>query len=94
MGLRDHEDVTVSLFNRIVELSKFTKLRRLDLFVQPDTYKQIQAAKFIEHLPALQVMTFCGNDGLTGKEIVAHNELPSGWDGVDAQSYAIFARMP
>lgn len=58
VAIYDFHNITLDLLHRIDELSKLTKLAALTLSIQPDTYKQVNATRFIEKIPNLQVITF------------------------------------
>lgn len=92
IDIQDYKDVALSLYKRAADLHKLTKLVRLDLVLQPETYEQIQAAEIIKHLPKLEAMTFLGNNGLTGEEILEHNEPPMRWWVWSAANIATFLK--
>lgn len=77
----DNNQVAVSLFKRIDELSKFTQLNELRLVLQADTYDQIDVATFITRLPALKEVTFDATKlkKAQRKEFEAKNKIPSNW---------------
>lgn len=90
IDIQDQHDVALSLHKRAAEMNKLTKLMRLDLLVHRNTYKQIQASQFAEHMPNLGIITFGGMDRLTGEEILEKIPAPSNWNGWATQNYAIY----
>lgn len=79
--IRDQNNVAISLAQRTDQLKKLTQLSLLDLYMQHDTYTQLNVASFIQNLESLDEITFTGNNmtDTQMKEFKAKNTVPSNW---------------
>lgn len=82
LDLHDNGDMVVDLFQRIDEFANLTKLMKLTLVINGNTYDKINVATFINNLPSL-VQILIRTERVTAaqiEEFKSKNEIPSGWN--------------